>query len=156
MIDDGQLWKVVDNSARARARVEHATQEGTVKFALEEPRDHGHFHRNNIEPKLLDKITNPKMNQSIVKVIIDYRTCKGFGTKHLHSLFKPITKRHPFELMVADTVVVKRKELYQKIGLWMDVYAQQLWVTKLSPQQQGKHRRRATEISVTFSRHPKR
>ena len=51
---------------------------------------------------------------------------------HLHSLLEPITRRHPFELMVADTLSLpKGKGRFTKLGLWMDVYSQRVWVTKL-------------------------
>ena len=51
---------------------------------------------------------------------------------HLHLLLDLITRRHPFELMVANTLLLpKGKGGIMKLGLWMDVYSQQVWVTKL-------------------------
>jgi hypothetical protein len=45
---------------------------------------------------------------------------------------EPITRRHPFELMVADTLSLpKGKGGFTKVGLWMDVYSQHVWGTKL-------------------------
>jgi hypothetical protein len=122
---------------RARVRLEWVTQEETVALAWEEHCNNGHFHHDGIKVKLLDKITSPKMDQSIMKAIMDCgksRKCKAFGSTctHLHSLLEPITRRHPFELMVADTLSMpKGKGGFTKLGLWMDVYARQLWVTKL-------------------------
>lgn len=103
-----------------------------------------HFHRDNIKAKLLDTITSPKMEQSITKAILDCGKCKGFGTTHLHSLLEPITRRHPFELMAADTLSMpKGKGGFVKLGLWMDVYAQRVWVTKLKTSATGKTSRKS-------------
>ena len=104
MVEDGRLWRIGDGSARARARLECVTQEETVALAWEEHRNNGHFHRDNIKVSLLNRITSPKMDQSITKAILNCGKCKSFGTTHLHSLLEPITRRHPFELMVADTL----------------------------------------------------
>jgi hypothetical protein len=132
MIEEGRLWKIGDGSVRARARVECVTQEETMALAWEEHRNNGHFYRDNIKANLLDKITSPKMDQSITKAILNCGKCKGFGTTHLHSLLEPITRRHPFELMVADTLSLpKGKGGFTKVGLWMDVYSQHVWGTKL-------------------------
>jgi hypothetical protein len=144
MIEDGRLWKIGDGSGRARARLECVTKEETVKLAWEEHRNNGHFHRDNIKAKLLDTITCPKMEQSITKAILDCGKCKGFGTTHLHSLLDPITRRHPFELMAADTLTMpKGKGGFTKLGLWMDVYAQRVWVTKLKTSATGKTSRKS-------------
>jgi hypothetical protein len=104
----------------------------TIALAWEEHRNNGHFHHDNIKAALLNKITSPRMDQSITKAILDCRQCKSFGTTHLHSLLEPITRRHPFELMVADTLSMpKGKGGFVKLGLWMDMYSQRVWVTKL-------------------------
>ena len=132
MIEGGRLWRVGDGSVRARARLECVTQEETVALAWEEHRNNGHFHRDNIKANLINRITSPKMDQSITKAILNCGKCKSFGTTHLHSLLEPITRRHPFELMVADTLSLpKGKGGFTKLGLWMDVYSQRVWVTKL-------------------------
>ena len=132
MIEEGRLWRIGDGSVRARPRLECVTQEETVALAWEEHRNNGHFHRDNIKANLLNRITSPKMDQSITKAILNCGKCKSFGTTHLHSLLEPITRRHPFELMVADTLSLpKGKGGFTKLGLWMDAYSQRLWVTKL-------------------------
>ena len=137
-------WKIGDGSDRARARLECVTKEETVQLTWEEHRNNGHFHRDNIKAKLLDRVTSPKMDQSITKAILDCGKCKGFGAKHLHSLLEPITRRHPFELMAADTLSMpKGKGGYMKLGLWMDIYAQCVWITKLKPAATGKSSRRS-------------
>ena len=144
MIDERKLWKVGDGSNRARARLECVTKGETVQLAWEEHRNNGHFHRDNIKIKLLDRITSPNMDQSITKAILDCGKCKSFGTTHLHSLLQPITRRHPFELMTADTLSMpKGKGGFTKLGLWMDVYSQRLWVTKIKASATGKSSRRS-------------
>ena len=144
MIEEGKLWKIGDGTGRARARLECVTKEETVQLAWEEHRNNGHFHRDNIKAKLLDKITSPKMEQSITRAILDCGKCKGFGTTHLHSLLEPITRRHPFELMAADTLSMpKGKGGFTKLGLWMDVYAQRVWITKLKTSATGKTSRKS-------------
>jgi hypothetical protein len=153
MIEDKRLWRIGDESNRARARLECMTKEETVKLVWEEHRNNGHFHRDNIKANLLDKITSPNMDHSITKAIMDCRKCKGFGTTHLHSLLEPITRRHPFKLMVADTLTMpKGKGGFTKLGLWMDVYAQRVWVTKLKIAATGKSsRKRYGDISDLFT-----
>jgi hypothetical protein len=122
MIEGEKLWRVGDGSSRARARLECVMKEETVKLAWEEHRDNEHFHHDNIKVKLLDRITSPNMDQSITKAIMECGKCKGFGATHLHSLLEPITRRHPFELMAADTLSMpKGKGGFTKLGLWMDV-----------------------------------
>ena len=144
MIEGEKLWKIGDGSDRARARLECVMKEETVRLAGEEHRNNGHFHRDNIKAKLLDRFTSPKMDQSITRAILDCRKCKGFGTTHLHSLLEPITRRHPFELMAADTLSMpKGKGGFTKLGLWMDVYAQRVWVTKLKTSATGKTSRKS-------------
>ena len=139
MIEEGKLWRIGDGSDRAKARLECVTKGETVQLAWEEHRNNGHFHRDNIKAKLLDKVTSPNMDQSITKAIMDCGKCKSFGTTHLHSLLEPITRRHPFELMAADTLSMpKGKGGFTKLGIWMDVYAQRVWVTKLKTSATGK------------------
>ena len=144
MIEDGKLWRIGDGSERARARLECVTKGETVQLAWEEHRNNGHFHRDNIKAKLLDRITSPNMDQSITKAIMNCGKCKGFGTTHLHSLLEPITRRHPFELMAADTLSMpKGKGGFTKLGLWMDVYAQRVWITKMKTAATGKSSRKS-------------
>jgi hypothetical protein len=144
MIEDGRLWRIGDGSERAKARLECVTKEETVRLAWEEHRNNGHFHRDNIKAKLLNKITSPNMDQSITKAILDCGKCKSFGMTHIHSLLEPITRRHPFELMAADTLSMpKGKGGFTKLGLWMDIYAQRIWVTKLKTAATGKSSRKS-------------
>ncbi|KAG6905705.1 hypothetical protein DXG01_001186 [Tephrocybe rancida] len=63
---------------------------------------------------------------------MDCRKCKSFGPTHLHSLLEPITRRHPFKLIITNTLSMpKGKGGFTKIGLWVDVYSQHVWGDKL-------------------------
>ncbi|THH08020.1 hypothetical protein EW146_g9124 [Bondarzewia mesenterica] len=47
---------------------------------------------------------------------------------HLHSLLEPITRRHPFELIVADYLSLpKGTNGYHTVGLYLDTYSQRIW-----------------------------
>jgi hypothetical protein len=119
MIDEGRLWKVGDESVRERARLGCVTQEEMVALAWEEHRNNGHFHRDGIKVKLLDRITSPKMEQSSMKANLNCGKCKGFRSTHIHSLLESITRRHTFELRVADTLSMPkggRKRVFE--GCW--------------------------------------
>jgi hypothetical protein len=62
---------------------------------------------------------------------MDCGKCKGHGPKHLHSLLEPITRRHPFELLVRDTLAMPQgKGGFTKIGLYADIYSQHVWADK--------------------------
>ena len=51
--------------------------------------------------------------------------CKGFGNTHLHSLLKPITRRHPWELLVGDYLTIsKGKGGFNNLGVYLDVHSQ--------------------------------
>ena len=103
MIEDGRLWYIAGGTrARARSRQECITQEEATQLAKEEHEKNGHWHRDSIKISLLDKIHSPKLNQSIIKAILDCARCKNFGSMHLHALLQPIMRRHPFELLVGD------------------------------------------------------
>ncbi|RXW14873.1 hypothetical protein EST38_g10981 [Candolleomyces aberdarensis] len=140
MIEDGRLWKVGSpKSIRARSRVECISQEEAEAMAWEVHRDGGHFHRDSIKAQLLDRIASPKLDQSITRAIMNCGKCKAFGSTHLHSLLQPITRRHPFELMAADTLSMpKGKGGYTKLGMYIDVYSQHVWVDKLKSAATGK------------------
>jgi hypothetical protein len=130
------------SEGKSEVRMFNAGRNG--RTYLGEHHNHAHFHCDGIKVKLLDKITSPNMDQSIMKAIIDCRKCKGVGSTHLHSLLEPIIRRHPFELIVADTFSMpKGKRGFTKLGLWMDVFAQRLWGTKLKSAAMGKSSRKS-------------
>ena len=101
MIEDDKLWHLAGGTGtRARSRQECVTQEEATQLAREEHEKGGHWHRDNVKIVLLDRIHSPKLDHSILKAVLDCARCKNFGSTHLHSLLQPITRRHPFELLV--------------------------------------------------------
>jgi RNase H-like domain found in reverse transcriptase len=125
-IADGKLWFVGGGTGvRARARRECVTRVEAVELARKEHIENGHFHRDSIKISLLDKIQSPKLDQSIVTAIMTCARCKGFGGTHLHSLLNPITRRHPFELLVGDYLSLPEgKGGFQTVGLYLDTASQ--------------------------------
>jgi len=61
--------------------------------------------------------------------IKDCAQCKNFGKTHLHSLLEPITRRHPFELLVGNYLSLPTGHGGLKtLGVYLDVYSQHVWV----------------------------
>jgi hypothetical protein len=78
-----------------------------------------------IKIQLLSKICSPRLDQLIMQAITGCSRCKGFGAVHIHSLLEPITRCHPFELMVCDTLSMSLgRGGYKKLGLYVDLYSQ--------------------------------
>ena len=140
MIEEGKLWFVGGGTrARAVARRECVTKEEAVELARVEHEKGGHFHRDLIKMTLLDKIHTPNIDQSIVKAISDCAKCKNFGGTHLHSLLQPITRRHPFELLVGDYLSMPTgKGGYHTVGLYLDTFTQHVWGFKFKTAGTGK------------------
>jgi hypothetical protein len=129
MIEDSKLWYIAGGAgARARARQECVTQGEATQLAKEEHEKGGHWHRDNIKIALLDRIHSPKLDQSILKAVLDCARCKNFGSTHLHALLQPITRRHPFELLVGDYLSLPvGKGGYHTVGLYLDTFSQHVW-----------------------------
>lgn len=129
MIDEGKLWRLGDGrTTRARPRLECVSQQEAIELARTQHNDHGHWGRDLIKIQLLDHICSPRLEKSITKAILDCAQCKAFGGAHTFSLFQPITRRHPLELVVADYLAVpKGKGGYMEISLFMDVFSQRVW-----------------------------
>ena len=130
MIDDGKLWRLKGGtSVRGRARVECVTQEEARTLALKQHMDNGHWRRDSIKIALMDRIWCPCLDAAILDAIKDCGHCKNFGSTHIHSLLEPITRRHPFELLVGDylTMPIGRGGL-KTIGVYLDVFSQHVWV----------------------------
>ena len=50
------------------------------------------------------------------------------GGTYLHALLDPITRRHPFELLVGDYLSLPaRKGGYHTVGLYLDTYSQHVF-----------------------------
>ena len=56
-----------------------------------------------------------------------------FGGTHLAALLEPITRQHPWELMVGDYLSMPiGKGGFHTIGLYMDVYSQKIFGYKFT------------------------
>jgi hypothetical protein len=92
MIEDGKLWRVADGQTlRARARLECVTQVEMAELAQVQHETNGHFMRDLVKLKLMDKYCGLRVDQVIVKGILNCGRCKSFGPAHIHSLFVPVT-----------------------------------------------------------------
>ena len=140
MIDEGKLWYVGGGTrTRAVARRECVTKDEAMELAKTEHEKGGHFHRDLIKIALLDKIHSPGLDESIVTAISDCARCKNFGGTHLHALLQPITRRHPFELLVGDYLSMPPgKGGYHTIGLYLDTFTQHIWGYKFKTAGTGK------------------
>ena len=73
----------------------------------------------------MDRVKSPYLDQTILTAIKECRRCKGFGNTHLHSLLEPITRRHPWELLVGDYLSIsKGKGGFNNLGVYLDVCLQ--------------------------------
>ena len=128
-IIDGKLWFIGGGTGvRARPKRECVTKAEAVELARQEHAANGHFHRDSIKMSLLDRIHSPKLDESIAKAIMTCARCKGFGGAHLLSLLNPITRRHPFELLVGDYLSLPEgKGGFQTVGLYLDTASQHVW-----------------------------
>lgn len=104
MTDEEKLWQVVGAGwgTRARARVECITQREAKTITSSMHQNEGHWGRDLIKVKMLDGYCCPKLDKIIVEAILNFPKCKSFGVTHLHALLDPITRQHPFELIVTD------------------------------------------------------
>jgi hypothetical protein len=132
IMEDGKLWKLRGGtSTRARAKVECISREEAKILAAKTHAEGGHWGRDVIKIALLDQICSPKLDVSILDAIRDCAKCKNFGPTHIHSLFEPITRRHPFELLVGDYLSLpKGKNGYNTIGVYLDTFSQHTWAFK--------------------------
>jgi transposase InsO family protein len=140
MIDEGKLWRVAGgHRTRARARVECVSPEEATELAKEEHTKNGHWQRDSVKKALLDRIWSPGLDSSIIAGIKDCAHCKNFGGTHLHALLDPITRRHPFELLVGDYLSLpKGFGGYHTVGLYLDTYSQHVWGFKIKVTSSGK------------------
>ena len=129
MIDEGKLWRIAGgHRTRARARVECVSPKEAIKLARDEHAKNGHWQRDSVKKALLDRIWSPGLDGSILAGIKDCPHCKNFGGTHMHALLDPITRRHPFELIVGDYLSLpKGVGGYHTVGLYLDTYSQHVW-----------------------------
>jgi hypothetical protein len=132
LIEDSRLWKVAGgHPGRARAKVECVTKDEAIVLAQKEHTEGGHWGRDAVKKALMDRIWCPNLDSSIVTGISQCGRCKNFGGTHLHALLDPITRRHPFELLVGDYLSMPSgKGGFHTIGLYLDTYSQHVWAFK--------------------------
>ena len=115
-------------------------------MARDEHAKNGHWQRDSVKKALLDRIWSPGLDGSIIAGIKDCPHCKNFGSTHLHALLDPITRRHPFELLVGDYLSLpKGFGGYHTVGLYLDTYSQHVWGFKLKTTSSGKTTQDALE-----------
>jgi len=132
LIEDGKLWRLKGGTAiRARTRVECITKDEAKVLAFQQHTEHGHWRCDSIKIALMDRIWCPGLNAIILDAIEDCVRCKNFGTTHIHSLLEPITRHHPFELLVGDYLSLPAgKGGFKTLGVYLDVYSQHVWAPK--------------------------
>src|ERR1700692_4623778 len=104
----------------------------------------GQFMQDMVKLKLMDKYYSSRVDQAIVKGINSCGRCKSFGPTHIHSLLQPITRRHPFELFVADYLSMPLGTGgFHTIALIMDTLTCFRWGLKLKTKGTAKPTRAA-------------
>lgn len=125
MIEGGKLWHVGGGrSRRARARVECITPAEMRTAAEREHHDGGHLGRDSMKLKLTDSFKTPTIDKIIMDAIQNCGACLNFGSAHIHALLQPITRRHPFELLVGDYTTILagcHQDLYCRMSAGLSV-----------------------------------
>jgi len=129
MLEEGKLWFVGGGSGtHARARHECMSRMEAVELARLEHEQGGHWHWDAIKLTLTDCYHSPKLDESIIKAIMNCARCKNFGGTHLHSLLQLIVRRHPFELLVGSYLSLPvGKGGYHMAGIYLDTCSQHIW-----------------------------
>jgi len=132
MIQHGKLWRLYGGtSIRPRHKVECITRREAEEKAAQLHESGGHWGRDALKIALTDRYHSPKIDLSIMNTIAACPKCKNFGAQKLNSLLEPITRRHPFELLVGDYLSMPTgKGGYHTLGLFLDAFSQHVWVTK--------------------------
>jgi transposase InsO family protein len=152
VLEEGKLWKLHGGtSTRARTRTECVSRKEAEALANEQHQQGGHMGRDAIKIALTDKITSPDLDLTITKAIRSCTQCKSFGPTRLNALLQPITRRHPFEMLVGDYLSMPTgKGGYHTIGLYLDTFSQHIWAFKYKTA--GSARTTVDALS-TISRH---
>jgi len=132
MVHNGKLWRLYGGtSIRLCHKVECITRREAEERAKHLHESGGHWGRDALKIVLTDCYHSPKLDISIMNTIQACAKCKNFGAPKLNSLLEPITRRHPFELLVGDYLSMPTgKGGYHTLGLFLDTFSQHLWVTK--------------------------
>jgi transposase InsO family protein len=100
-------------------------------MASEQHQQGGHMGRDSIKITLMDRIMSPDLDLAIIRAICGCTQCKSFGPTRLNALLQPITRRHPFELLVGDYLSMPAgKGGYHTIALYLDTFSQHMWAFK--------------------------
>ena len=87
--------------------------------------------QDSIKVMLMDHIMSPNLDLTIMKAIRSCAQCKSFGPTRLNALLQPITRRHPFKLLVGDYLSMPAgKGGYHTISLYLDTFSQHVWAFK--------------------------
>jgi transposase InsO family protein len=132
VLEEGKLWKLHGGtSTRARTKTECVSRKEAEAMAEEQHRKGGHMGRDGVKIALLDRISSPDFDLAITRAIRSCAQCKNFGPTRLNALLQPITRRHPFELLVGDYLSMPAgKGAYHTIGLYLDTFSQHIWAFK--------------------------
>ena len=132
VLEEGKLWKLHGGtSTRARTRTECISRAEAEQRAAQQHQQGGHMGRDGVKIALKDVISSPDLDLSIMKAIQACVQCKNFGPSRLNALLQPITRRHPFELLVGDYLSMPPgKGGYHTVGLYLDVFSQHIWAFK--------------------------
>jgi len=132
MVDGGKLWRIhTGTSVHPRSRVECISRVEAEAKAEHIHNTGGHWGRDALKIALTDKYHSLKLDMSIMKAIQNCGQCKNFGVPKLNALLEPITRQHPFELLVRDYLSMPTgKGGYHTLGLFLDTFSQHIWVTK--------------------------
>ncbi|TFY74871.1 hypothetical protein EWM64_g9142, partial [Hericium alpestre] len=113
----------------SEARVECLTREEAQAKAYEQHVEGGHWGRDHVKLNIMDRIWCPGLDTCILRAIRECPQCKNFGARHIHSLLEPITRRHPFELLVGDYLSMPPgKGGFKTLGVYLDTFSQHIWV----------------------------
>jgi hypothetical protein len=132
VLEGGKLWKLHGGkSTRTRTKTECVSRKEAEEIAAEQHQNGGHMGRDAVKIALTDRITSPDLDLAIVRTIRACSQCKNFGPTRLNALLQPITRRHPFELLVGDYLSMPvGKGGYHTIGLYLDTFSQHIWAFK--------------------------
>ena len=132
LIEQGRLWQLYrGTSVRPQHKVECISREEAFNRAKCLHEAGGHWGRDALKIALSDRYHSPKLDVLIMKALQECTKCKNFGAPKLNALLEPITRRHPFKLLVGDYLSMPiGKGGYHTLGLFLDTFSQHLWVTK--------------------------
>lgn len=139
-VADGKLWRIGGGTPiRGVSKRECVTRSEARELARVEHEEGGHWHRDAIKLALMDKIHSPRLDESIISAIVECPKCKNFGGMNLHALMNPITRRHPFELLVGDYLSLPvGKGKWKTVLLILDCFSQHSWAYKHKTAGSGK------------------